>query len=78
MGSAMGEPAGFVKVIVERETGKLLGGHVIGAEASLLIQELTNAMVTPDKSFMPIVRAMHIHPALSEVVQNAFGNLRPV
>ena len=78
MGSAMGEPAGFVKVVVERETGKLLGGHIIGAEASVLIQELTNAMVTTDKSFMPIVRAMHIHPALSEVVQNAFGNLRPV
>ena len=78
MGSAMGEPEGFVKVVVERETGKLLGGHIIGAEASVLVQELTNAMVTEDKSFMPIVRAMHIHPALSEVVQNAFGNLRPV
>ena len=78
MGSAMGEPSGFVKVVVERETGKLLGGHIIGAEASVLIQELTNAMVSKDRSFMSIVRAMHIHPALSEVVQNAFGNLRPV
>ncbi len=77
MGGAMGEPAGFVKVIVERETGKLLGGHIIGAEASVLIQEITNAMVTADKSYAPIMRAMHIHPALSEVVQNAFGNLRP-
>ena len=78
MGGAMGEPAGFVKVIVERETGKLLGGHIIGAEASVLIQEITNAMVTESKSFAPIMRAMHIHPALAEVVQNAFGNLRPV
>jgi dihydrolipoamide dehydrogenase len=78
MGGAMGEPAGFVKVVVERETGKLLGGHIIGAEASVLIQEITNAMVTESKSFAPIMRAMHIHPALAEVVQNAFGNLRPV
>src|SRR4030043_223457 len=77
MGGAMGEPEGFVKVVVERETGKLLGGHIIGAEASVLIQELTNALVTESKSYAPIVRAMHIHPALSEVVQNAFGNLRP-
>jgi mycothione reductase len=77
MGGAMGEPAGFVKVVVERETGKLLGGHIIGAEASVLIQEITNAMVAESKSFAPIMRAMHIHPALSEVVQNAFGNLRP-
>jgi mycothione reductase len=76
MGGAMGEPEGFVKVIVERETGKILGGHIIGAEASILIQEIINAMVTENRSFAPIVRAMHIHPAMPEVVQNAFGNLR--
>jgi dihydrolipoamide dehydrogenase len=73
----MGEPEGFVKVIVERETGKILGGHIIGAEASILVQEIINAMVTESRSFAPIVRAMHIHPALSEVVQKAFGNLSP-
>jgi mycothione reductase len=77
MGGAMGEPEGFVKVVVERESGKLLGGHIIGAEASVLIQEIVNAMVTESKSYAPIMHAMHIHPALSEVVQNAFGNLRP-
>jgi mycothione reductase len=77
MGGAMGEPEGFVKVIVERETGKILGGHIIGAEASMLIQEIINAMATETKTYAPIIRAMHIHPALPEVVQNAFGNLRP-
>ncbi len=77
MGGAMGDPEGFVKVIVERDTGKLLGGHIIGAEASILIQEIVNAMVTEDRSYAPIVRAMHIHPAMPEVVQQAFGNLRP-
>ncbi|MCJ7560761.1 hypothetical protein MUO79_09150 [Candidatus Bathyarchaeota archaeon] len=77
MGGAMGDPEGFVKIIVERETGKLLGGHIIGAEASVLIQEIVNAIVTENRSFAPIVRAMHIHPAMSEVVQQAFGNLKP-
>ena len=77
MGGAMGEPEGFVKVIVERETGKILGGHIIGPEASTLIQEIINAMTTETRSYAPIARAMHIHPALSEVVQQAFGNLRP-
>jgi mycothione reductase len=77
MGAAMGEPEGLVKVIAERETGKILGGHIIGAEASALIQEIVNAMVTETKSYAPIIRAMHIHPALSEVVQQAFGNLEP-
>ncbi len=75
MGNAMGKPEGFVKVIVERETGKILGSHIIGAEASILIQEIVNAMVTETGSLSPILGAMHIHPALSEVVQNAFGSL---
>ena len=77
MGGAMGEPEGFVKVLVEKETGKILGGHIIGPEASSLIQEIVNAMTADDKSYAAIVRSMHIHPALSEVVQQAFGNLHP-
>ena len=77
MGAAMGGPEGFVKVIVEHETGKILGGHIIGPEASNLIQEITNAMNTETRSYAPILRAMHVHPALCEVVQRAFGNLHP-
>ncbi len=75
MGAALGFPEGFVKVIVERETGRILGAHIIGPEASILIQEITNAMVTEKGDFGPIARGMHIHPALNEVVQNAFGDL---
>jgi dihydrolipoamide dehydrogenase len=75
-GLAMGNPKGFVKVVVEAETGKLLGGHIIGAHASILIQEIINAMASGDKTIFPIARAMHIHPAMPEVVLNAFANLR--
>ena len=75
MGAAMGYPEGFVKVIVEHDTGKILGAHIIGPEASILIQEITNAMISETGTFAPIAQGMHIHPALSEVVQNAFGNL---
>jgi mycothione reductase len=77
MGAAMAFPDGFVKVIVEQETGKILGAHIIGPEASILIQEVINAMNTTERSYAPIVQSMHIHPAMSEVVQNAFQNLRP-
>jgi dihydrolipoamide dehydrogenase len=77
MGGAMGDPEGFVKVIVEGETGKILGAHLIGSEASILIQEIINAMSSETGTFAPIVSSMHIHPALCEVVQNAFGSLRP-
>jgi dihydrolipoamide dehydrogenase len=75
MGAALGFPEGFVKVIVEQETGKILGAHIIGQEASILIQEIINAMSSETGTFAPIAQGMHIHPALSEVVQNAFGNL---
>ncbi len=78
MGAAMGNPEGFVKVIVEKETAKILGAHIIGPEASALIQEITNAMSTGNGDYEPIARGIHIHPALNEVVQNAFGNLQPV
>jgi mycothione reductase len=77
MGAAMGFPEGFVKVVVEKETGKILGAHIIGPEASILIQEIVNAMVVGKGDFSPIARGMHIHPALNEVVQNAFGSLEP-
>ncbi|MGE5637702.1 MAG: dihydrolipoyl dehydrogenase, partial [Chloroflexota bacterium] len=77
MGGAMGEPNGFVKVIVENKTGRILGAHLIGPEASSLIQEIVNAMAIGDRTYAPIIRTMHIHPALSEVVQNAFGSLHP-
>jgi dihydrolipoamide dehydrogenase len=76
LGAAMGEPKGFVKVVVEQETGVILGGHIIGPFAAILIQEIINAMNSGGRTFLPIIRTMHIHPAMSEVVQKAFGRLR--
>jgi mycothione reductase len=67
----------MVKVIVERGTMKILGAHIIGPHASVLIQEIINLMYTPSQSAVPILDAMHIHPALSEVVQKAFDSLAP-
>ncbi|MGA9388006.1 MAG: dihydrolipoyl dehydrogenase, partial [Candidatus Bathyarchaeia archaeon] len=58
------------------KTGKILGGHIIGPFAPILIQEIVNAMASGNQTFVPILRGMHIHPAMSEVVQNAFVNLR--
>ena len=74
-GAAMDEE-GFVKVIAEEKTGKILGRHIIGPHASILIQEIINVMNCGDGSYTPIMQAMHIHPALSEIVQYAFYNLQ--
>jgi dihydrolipoamide dehydrogenase len=76
-GEAMGIKDYFVKVIVEKETMKILGAHIIGPHASILIQEIINLMYTSEQSAEPIIHGMHIHPALSEVVQKAFGSLAP-
>jgi len=74
-GEAMGVKDYFVKVIVEKGTMKIIGAHIIGPYASVLIQEIINLMYTPKQSAEPIIYGMHIHPALSEVVERAFGSL---
>jgi len=67
----------FVKIILEKSKRKILGAHIIGPYASILIQEIVNLMYTETESSTPIIQGMHIHPALSEVVQRAFNSLFP-
>jgi dihydrolipoamide dehydrogenase len=76
-GEAMMEREGFAKAIVHRKTGKVLGYHIIGPQASVLIQEVVNAMAN-EGNLWSIAKGIHIHPALSEVVLKAFGKLQPV
>jgi dihydrolipoamide dehydrogenase len=76
-GLAMGAKDYFAKVIVESSTMRVLGAHIIGPYASVLIQEIIDIMYTPTLSAEPIIEGMHIHPALSEVVQRAFRSLKP-
>lgn len=74
-GSAMKSKDYFVKVIVEKDTYRILGAHIVGPQASTLIQEIINLMYTSKQNMIPIYRGMHIHPSLSEVVERAFYNL---
>jgi dihydrolipoamide dehydrogenase len=76
-GEAMVERDGFAKAIVHRKTGKVLGYHIIGPQASVLIQEVVNAMAN-DGNLWTLAKGIHIHPALSELVLRAFAKLRPV
>jgi dihydrolipoamide dehydrogenase len=73
-GEAMLETEGFTKAVVHRKTGKILGYHIIGPQASILIQEVVNAM-EGDGNLWSVAKGMHIHPALSEVVLKAFAKL---
>lgn len=70
-GWAMEDSEGIVKVIAEKSTGRLLGAHILGHEASILIQPLVQAIAlsTPVSA---LARGPYwIHPALTEVVENA-------
>lgn len=75
-GEAMNLKDEFVKVIIERQNGKILGAHIIGPQASVLIQEIINLMYTEKGSIGTVYEAMHIHPALPEVIEGAFRSLK--
>ncbi len=77
-GEAMDVKDYFIKVIVENGSRMILGAHIIGPYASILIHEVINLMYTQDGNAVPVIQSMHIHPALSEVVQRAFHSLMPV
>ena len=74
-GQAMVEEKGFGKAIVERHTGNLLGFHIIGPYAPILIQEVINTMAIGG-SVQHIAYGIHIHPALPEFILAVLGNLR--
>ena len=76
-GWAMEDESHFVKLVADRTTGLLLGAHLIGPQASSLIQPLIQAMSfgTPAQE---VARGQYwIHPAMIEVVENALLALQP-
>ncbi|MFC2063455.1 FAD-dependent oxidoreductase, partial [Chloroflexota bacterium] len=73
-GEAMMEKQGFAKVIVEKDGGRILGFHIIGPYAPELIQEVVNAMASGGGT-EELWNGIHIHPALSELVQYTLSNL---
>ncbi len=73
-GEAMVELQSFTKAIVNKEDGKILGFHIIGPYAPILIQEVVNAMALGGQIGF-IGQGMHIHPALPELILRTFGNL---
>jgi dihydrolipoamide dehydrogenase len=73
-GEAMMEKQGYAMAIVEKGSSKILGFHIIGPYAPELIQEVVNAM-TSGGGMEELGQGIHIHPALSELVQYTLSNL---
>ena len=74
MGIALQDNEGFAKIFSDRKTRKILGCHILGTDASTLIHEVIVAMKA-GLSVEAIDKAVHIHPALSEVVQRAVNSI---
>jgi dihydrolipoamide dehydrogenase len=67
---AMGDTDGFVKILADKATDRLLGAHILGPDAGTLIAELTTA-IEFGASAEDVSRICHAHPTLSEAVKEA-------
>jgi dihydrolipoamide dehydrogenase len=68
---AEGESDGIAKIIFRKDTGELLGAHIIGLHASDLIQEAANAIARRE-SVNSLAFLVHAHPTLSEILDEAY------
>lgn len=68
---AEGEGDGLAKVIYRKDTGEILGAHIIGMHAADLIQEAANAIAN-GQTVTELSFCVHTHPTLSEVLDEAF------
>ncbi|MGH3332544.1 MAG: dihydrolipoyl dehydrogenase [Nocardioidaceae bacterium] len=70
----LAEPGGFVKLISDAKYGELLGAHLIGAEVTEMLPELTLAQKW-DLTTTELARNVHAHPTLTEAIQEAIHGL---
>jgi len=70
-GWAIVDETGFAKVLVNSETGLIIGAHILGPQAATLIQPIIQAMEFDQRAEDIAQSVLYIHPALTEVVENA-------
>jgi mycothione reductase len=71
----MEDTVGVAKLIGERGTGRILGAHILGYQASSIIQPLIQAMSLGQTAEEVATKQYWIHPALPEVIENALLGL---
>jgi dihydrolipoamide dehydrogenase len=67
---ALGTTEGFVKILADPKTDRIIGGHIVGPRASELLGEIVVAMEFKGSS-EDLARSFHAHPTLNEVVREA-------
>ena len=69
-GTVYGDRQGLVKIVGDQRYGELLGGHIVGAKATELVQELVNAKLL-EGGYPELAHTVHGHPTLAEAVMEA-------
>ena len=72
-----GETQGFMKVLVDAQTERILGAALLCIEGDEIVHSLLDAMAG-DLSYKVIRRAVHIHPTVSELIPTLLGQLTPL
>ena len=71
------ETQGFMKILVDAETKKILGAAVLGIGGDEVIHSLLDVMYA-GAPYTVIQRAMHIHPTVTELIPTMLGDLKPL
>lgn len=72
-----GETQGFMKVVVDAETDKILGAAILGLSGDEAIHGIVDVM-NADLPYTAIQRSVHIHPTVSELIPTVFGALEEI
>ena len=72
-----GETQGFMKVLVDAESERILGASLLCIEGDEIVHSLLDVMAA-DASYKVIERAVHIHPTVSELIPTLLGELEPL
>ncbi len=64
---------GFAKILIDSDTGKILGAHILGPEASVLIHEIS-LVIRNRLSLEEISNTIHVHPTLNKIFEEALEN----
>jgi len=72
-----GETQGFMKILIDAETKKILGAAILGIGGDEIVQSLLDVMYAP-APYTVIQRAVHIHPTVTELIPTMLGDLNPL
>ncbi len=72
-----GETQGFMKILIDDETRKVLGAAILGIGGGEIIHSVLDVMYA-DAPYTVIQRAMHIHPTVTELIPTMLGDLKPL